>query len=275
MMTLRRTVLVLPLLLLAVLAAACQPHTILHYTSNGNFSGSTYTPGVDRFNLADVNSVGMANSLPSGVKGLVYIGQCGGVTQSFTNAVNPFIGNARVFGFYLMDEPDPTGRYSALCPPANLKAESDYIHFFFGSAKTFIIEMNLGASSAPTYAGGYTPGNSDIDLYGLDPYPCRSELNGCNDNIITLGVKAAESAGIPEADIVPVYQAFGGGTYTDDGGGQWIVPTAAQETAILNTWGPLVPTPVFDYAYSWGSQRYDQSLQGSTLLQQVFASHNS
>ena len=209
-----------------MLAAACQPSTNLHYTSNGNFSGSTYTPAWDRFNLADVSSVGMVNSLPSGVKGLVYIGQCSGVTPSFTNAVQPFLGNARVFGFYLMDEPDPTGRYSALCPPANLKAESDYIHYFFGSAKTFIIEMNLGASSAPTYAGGYTPGNSDIDLYGLDPYPCRSELNGCNDNIITLAVKAAESAGIPEADIVPVYQAFGGGYFADDGGGQWILPTA-------------------------------------------------
>ena len=53
-----------------------------------------------------------------------------GVTPSFTNVVQPFLGNARVFGFYLMDEPDPTGRYSALCPPANLKAESDYIHYF-------------------------------------------------------------------------------------------------------------------------------------------------
>jgi hypothetical protein len=274
-MSLRRTVLVLPLLLLAALAAACQPHTNLHYTSNGNFSGSTYTPAADRFNLADVSSVGMVNTLPSGVKGLVYIGQCSGVTPAFTNAVQPFIGNARVFGFYLMDEPDPTGRYYALCPPANLKAESDYIHYFFGSAKTFIIEMNLGASSAPTYAGGYTPRNSDIDLYGLNPYPCRSELNGCNDNIINLAVKAAESAGILEADIVPVYQTFGGGFFADDGGGHWILPTAQQETDILNTWGPLVPTPVFDYAYSWGSQRYDQPLQGSTSLQQVFVSHNS
>jgi hypothetical protein len=100
-------------------------------------------------------------------------------------------------------------------------------------------------------------------------------LNGCNDNIINLAVNAAESAGIPEADIVPVYQAFGGGYFTDDGGGQWILPTAQQETDILNTWGPLVPTPVFDYTYSWGSQRYDQSLQGSTSLQQVFAGHNS
>jgi hypothetical protein len=78
------------------------------------------------------------------------------------------------------------------------------------------------------------------------PPPCHRELKGCNDNIINLAVKAAESAGIPEADIVPAYQAFRRGTHTEDGRGHWIVPTAAQETAVLNTWGPLVPVPVFD-----------------------------
>jgi hypothetical protein len=270
MMTLRRTVLVLPLLLLAVLAAACQPSTNLHYTSNGNFSGSTYLPGVDGFNLADVSSVSVVNELPAGVKGLVYLGLCTGATTAFTSAVQPFIGNPNVYGFYVLDEPDPS-----TCPAANVKAESDWIHAYDPGTKTFILEENLDASSSPSYVGGYTPANSDIDLYGLNAYPCRSELNGCNDNIINLTVKAAESAGIPEADIVPVYQAFGGGTYTDDGGGHWILPTATQETAILNTWGSLVPTPVFDYAYSWGSQRNDQPLQGSTSLQQVFASHNS
>ena len=135
--------------------------------------------------------------------------------------------------------------------------------------------MNLGASSAPTYAGGYTPRNSDIDLYGLDPYPCRSELNGCNDNIITLAVKAAESAGIPEADIVPVYQAFGGGFFADDGGGQWILPLPRKRRPSSTPGGRSFPPRSSTTPTPWGSQRYDQSLQGSTSLQQVFASHNS
>ena len=73
---------------------------------------------------------------------------------------------------------------------------------------------------------------------------------------------------------MPVYQAFGGGTWVDDGGGSYQLPTAAQEAHILSTWASLVPTPVFDYAYSWGSQRSDQSLNASSALQQVLLAHN-
>ena len=49
-----------------------------------------------------------ANALPSGVKGLVYLGLCTGVTSAFTTAVQPYVGNQKVFGFYLMDEPNPS-----------------------------------------------------------------------------------------------------------------------------------------------------------------------
>jgi hypothetical protein len=89
-----------------------------------------------------------------------------------------------------------------------------------------------------------------------------------------LAVTAAESEGIPLADIVPVYEAFGGGTWVDDGGGSYQLPTAAQESEILSTWASLVPTPVFDYAYSWGVQDGDLSLSGSPSLQSVFLAHN-
>src|SRR5439155_6867828 len=60
----------------------------------------------------------------------------------------------------------------------------------------------------------------------------------------------------------------------DDGGGQYTLPTSSQEQQILATWAAVVPTPVFDYAYSWGSQSSDQALEGSTPLQAVFAAHN-
>jgi hypothetical protein len=94
--------------------------------------------------------------------------------------------------------------------------------------------------------GGYTPGNSDIDYYGLDPYPCRDDtypvpLDGCNYNFITLAVTAAEKAGLPQADIVPVYQAFGGGSSGDDDNGSYILPTASQEQQIMSTWSGLIP----------------------------------
>jgi hypothetical protein len=257
------------------LASSLGPSTTLHYTANGNFSTSgVYLPGTDGFNVADVESPSAMGELPTGVKALVWLGLCNGADQTFTTTVQPYVGDSKVFGFYLMDEPDPTGKYSALCLPANLKAESDWIHTNDPLAKTFIIEMNLGATSNPTYTGGYNPADSDIDLYGLDPYPCRTELNGCDYTYITKGVAAAESIGIPQTDIVPVYETFGGGTWTDDGGGQYLLPSASQEDQVLSTWAGVVPEPVFDYAYSWGSQRADTALGTVPSLQAVFAAHN-
>src|SRR5437016_5281646 len=43
----------------------------------------------------------------------------------------------------------------------------------------------------------------------------------------------------------------------------------------MSTWAPLVPNPVFDYAYSWGTQSSDQALEGSTALRAVFSAHNA
>jgi hypothetical protein len=266
--------------LLAVAFTACQPSTALHFTANGNFNGSTYLPGAYGFNLAEVGSNEQAAAVPSGVKGLVWLGTCNGADASFESTIDTYKGDANVYGFYVMDEPNPN-----TCPAANLKAESDYIHSAIPGAKSFIIEEDLSSSNHPTYQGnsyapmgGYNPANSDIDLYGLDPYPCRSENPAtapCAYDWINLAVTAAEAEGIPLADIVPVYQAFGGGTELDDGGGSYQLPTPAQETQILNQWGSVVPTPAFDYAYSWGSQNGDTALGTVPGLQAVFAKHNA
>jgi Phosphoesterase family len=245
------------------------PGSTLHYTANGNLSGGTYTPGADGFNVADVGSASQAATLPSGVQGLVYIGTCKGATSAFKKAAK---SNAKVYGFYLMDEPDPSS-----CSRTHLKAESDWIHANDPGAKTFIVLQNLGATSNPTYAHSYNPANTHIDLFGLDPYPCRTELgNSCDDNWIGLAVAAAEAEGVPVADIVPVFQAFGGGSYGDDGGGKYLMPSADQETAIMQAWAAVVPFPALDYAYSWGSQNGDTSLAlASSALHTVFATHNA
>src|SRR5207249_3384244 len=113
-----------------------------------------------------------------------------------------------------------------------------------------------------------------IDLYGLDPYPCRTELTSCDYSMITKAVSAATTSGIPLANLVPVFQAFGGGSWIDDSGGSYRLPTATEENQILATWAAVVPSPVVDYAYSWGSQNGDTALESSTELQQVFAVHN-
>jgi hypothetical protein len=182
-----------------------QPITPLHYAPNGNIVDGQYAPGADGFNLADVSSASELSELPAGVKALVWLGMTGGVTASFESAVTSFIGQSNVYGFYLADEPD-----AGLA--ANLKAESDWIHANFPGVKTFMVEQNLGSNTSPVFA--YTPANTDIDLFGLDPYPVQTNVpNNLDYGIIPLAVSVAEADGIPQSAIVPIYQAFGGGIF--------------------------------------------------------------
>ena len=257
----------------AAQSCASAPVTSLHYAAgvgatNGNGGGLG-------FNIVDISSVDEANALPAGIKGLVWIGTCNGADSTFVSTMQPFVGNPNVYGFYLMDEPDPTGQWTTLCPVANLQAESDWVHANIPGTKTFIVLLNLGSSASPDYTGSYNPANSGIDLYGVDPYPCRTDLNGCDYTMISAAVPAVTKVGIPVSAIVPVYQSFGGGGWTDDTGGAYLVPTPAQEAQIFATWAPLVPTPEFDYVYAWYSQNGDTALSGSPQLQPVFAAHNS
>lgn len=253
--------------------AVSSPVTRLHYTPNGNFGQSgQYLPGADGFNLADVKaySKGALDSLPAGVRGLVWLGDCAGATASFRSTVDAFAGDPKLFGFYVMDEPVPS-----TCPAANLLAEDNWIHTHVPGAKTFTILENLGPHTSPTFAGSYTPQNSGLDLVGLDPYPVRSELRSPDYAEIGRYVRMAEARGWPRASMVPVYQTFGGGNYPDDANGYWVLPTVAQERQILANWAAAIPNPKFDYAYSWGSQEGDTALSQSPALRAVFAAKNA
>lgn len=246
------------------------PATSLHFTANGNLSASgEYVPQLDGFNLADVSSLAEVNALPMGVQGLVWLGTCAGATSSFDSTVDAFVGNAKLFGFYVMDEPDISS-----CSAANLKAEDDWIHSHVPGARAFAVLENQSAAVDPSY-GWYTPVNSDLDLVGLDPYPVRSELSSPDFAEISLRVSAATAAGWAVSSLVPVYQTFGGGTDSDDAGGHWVLPTAPQEDTILADWAAVVPTPVFDYAYSWGAQDSDVALSQVAPLQAIFLAKNT
>ena len=246
------------------------PSTGLHYAPNGNFGSSgSYLPAAAGFDLADVSSIGQVDELPSADRALVYLGLCGGANATFTRVARPFVADPKVYGFYLMDEPDPTGRYGPLCTPAHLKAEADWVHTNDPGTVTFIVLMNLGTPKVPDYMKSYNSADTDVDYFGLDPYPCTKALDGCVDSVIGAAVTAAEAAGITPAQMIPVYQAFGGGGYA-----QWTLPTAAQERALLATWATLTPTPAFDVAYSWGVQDGDRALVNTAALRQVFLALN-
>lgn len=256
------------------------PDTPLHYAPNANFGPDTaFLPGAAQFNLADVDSLHRLEALPKGVRGLVWVGQCKGVDAAFIDAVSPYLGNPRVFGFYLMDDPDPRialagGMPRPSCPAANLRAESDWIHDHAPDAKTFIVLMNMGSFAEPSFQYTYEPENSHVDLYGLAAYPCRSGVSDCDYDVIDRYVRAAEAGGIPRPKIVPIYQAFGEGGWITDDGGRYTLPSRRQAEQILARWRKLVELPAFDFAYSWGSQKSDRALQQSPDLQTVFRRHN-
>ena len=253
---------------------------VLHYAPNNNFGpNGDYLPGRLGFNLADVNTVDQINGLEAGVKGLVWIGQCSGVDIKFLRTVQPYARSQKLFGFYLMDDPDPrdvsaAAKLAPRCAAEDLRAESDWIRTNIPGALTLIVLMNMSSSKTPSFDGTYNPANSHVDLFGLSPYPCRTELNGCEYEMIDRYVTAAESWGVPRSRMVPIYQAFGGGEWRDDGGGQYVLPRPDQERQILARWRALVEAPILDMAYSWGSQKTDVALETATDLKGVFSLHN-
>ncbi|UVK49466.1 hypothetical protein BPNPMPFG_008110 (plasmid) [Mesorhizobium sp. AR07] len=243
----------------------------LHYASGGS-AAEVATAG---FNLVDVQSVEQLNALPAGMKGLVWLNEVNGASSSFIQKVTPFLGKPKLFGFFLADEPDPTGKWGTYATAANLKAESDWIHSHVPGAKTFITMMDVGSSANPDFSNTYNPANSHIDYYGLDPYPVRTGTSTVDYNMIDRTVAAAVASGVPVSQIVPVYQTFGGGKFTTDTGGQYVVPTTSQMQTMVDHWATLVQSPAFDYAYAWGSQQGDTALGNSPALQAFFLQHNA
>jgi hypothetical protein len=246
----------------------------LRYAPNENFEDATYLPGLSGFNLADVSIPAELDLLPEGVQALVWVGMCDGVTERFRERVEPFLGRHEVFGYYLTDEPDPTGKWSRLCTAESLREQSDWIHDRSPQSKTFIVLMNLGSAALPSYQGAYTNEKSHVDLVGINPYPCRSELNGCDFGSIHRTVKAAEAAGYTRDQMVPVFQTFGEGDFETDGGGRYLLPTASQLEAMLSIWRRLLPGPEFEFSYSWGVQANTEALATTPDLRSVMLRHN-
>jgi hypothetical protein len=259
---------------LASVAGACAQ--TWHFASNGNFDGSArFAPARAGFNLADVSRPQQLDNLPPGTLGLVWIGRCDGADAAFKAQIESFAEHPKLFGFYLMDDPDPTGRWRERCQGANLRAESDWIHARVPKARTFIALMNMGNARAPAFPAEYAPERSHVDLFSVAPYPCRVSSPDCDYDMIGRFVRAAEAAGIPISQIVPTYQAFGGGRWRpSDGAGDYRLPNAAEMETMFQKWKSLVASPEMDFAYSWGRQRNDEALECAPDLQRAFLRHN-
>jgi hypothetical protein len=246
-----------------------------HFAANGNFDETgRFAPAAAGFDIADVASAAQLETLPPAVKGLMWIGLCDGVDAKFVERAGSALGSRKLFGFYLMDDPDPSGRWREACSPDALRAEADWIHLHRADALVFVGLMNIGDAKSPAFDQSLRPERTHIDLFGVAPYPCRSEWPDCDDAMIGRFVAAARRAGIPDKAIVPIYQTFGGGNWRTDSGGRYRMPRPDELKRMFRSWTELTPAPVFDFAYSWGPQRSDDALGGSPALQSVFGEHN-
>ncbi|GAA2596066.1 hypothetical protein SMC26_01105 [Actinomadura fulvescens] len=231
-------------------AADATPGTTLHIALNttpGDY------PRLRRlgYDLADVkpDDGGLA-ALPAGMRALLWVGnfQCDAFElpyDAFTAAVRKYSGHPKVYGWYLSDEPDP-----GTCPKiaGDIRRRADYVRRHAPGQVTFISLTDFPMKPV-------TPKKVNVDLVGLDPYPCKGAATAraeCNVDAIDRMVRMADEAGIPRRVIVPVFQAFG--TECSKGPRNYWLPTADQFRQLLRRWDRLVPRPPLDIAYSWGHQ---------------------
>lgn len=257
------------------------------------------------FNLFDVtgsktnpaDTLAIVNDLPEGTMALVWLGNLGnappgqdcpapGFSDAEFKAVVDILANSpKVFGYNLADEPHPTA-----CPEAAniIKVRSDYIHTNAPGQKSYITIQD-GSNMCPASEGceynALRPEITHVDLIGIDPYPCHFNNTGqpvkCDISKISERVQTAQANGIPVSAIVPVFQAFGQEGRLDGKSIYYRTPTTKEFQDMLNLWASLVPTPAFDFAYTWGIQCNEsscpapQTLKNHPELQILIKQHNS
>ena len=257
------------------------------------------------FNLFDItgsktnpaSTLAIVNDLPEGTQALVWLGNLGNApkgqscpTPGFSDAefmaqVDLLANNPKVLGYNLADEPHPS-----TCPESvnAIKTRSDYIHTYAPEQKAYITILD-GSNMCPVSEGceyrALRPEITHVDLIGIDPYPCHFDNTGqpvaCDTSKISQRVQSAIANGIPVSAIVPVFHAFGQEGRLDGKSIYYRTPTTTEFQEMLNLWKSLVPNPVFDFAYTWGTQctpsscPAPQSLKNHPELQLLIKQHNS
>jgi IPT/TIG domain len=274
----------------------------LHYAVNvGSDIPAAAALGFDLFDVSGspsnpqaINAV--VDALPPGGLALVWAGSLDSGTlggscpapgftyAQFTAQVDALKDNPRVYGYYVSDEPHPS-----VCPDAaaDIKARADYIHAVAPAQKAFIVVVDgstsCGGQPGCEY-GALAPAYTDVDLVGVDQYPCHYDVNGnpvpCDDTAIVDKFDLAVANGVPAGAIVPVFQAFGQAGRTDGGTVYYRMPSAAELDAIMSTWSGLTSGPEFDYFYSFGVQcspsscSAPQAIVNTPDVQPTVAAHN-
>jgi hypothetical protein len=232
------------------------------------------------------------DALPAGVRALIWVGNLDnsncttpGYSDAQYQALVDALGNdPKVYGWYISDEPHPLTCTNAV---SDIRGRADYLHAHSSFQKAFIVVVDgshrCGIDLGCEYRA-LQPANTDVDLVGLDPYPCHYGSSGnpvpCNYGLISTRVSLALANGTPLAAIVPLIQTFGQEGRTS-GSVYYRTPSPDELSTILSTWAAAVPAPPFEYAYSFGTQCSStscpapQALDNHPELQPIMRAHNS
>ena len=140
-----------------------------------------------------------------GLKGFIYLGGYSNETCTFRRSdawvrshVAPIAGHPGVGAYFIDDEPN-----AAACPraPAQMKARSDLVKSIDPRPPTFIVIYRI--EQFKLFAGV-------TDIIGLDRYPCKVRLAGCDYSVIDEQAAEADRLGIRYWGVI---QAWGDGWY--------------------------------------------------------------
>lgn len=223
-----------------------------HYAAN--LRGDYVNAAAVGFNLMDVGNKATMDSLPDGVRGLMWVGNGYNTTCSWaiddatlTSIVTACRNDPKFCNiYYISDEP-----HHSVCPdgPAALASRTALIKSLDPGARTFAIIQD--GSSHP---GEFQAFANTIDYIGVDPYPFNANnIGGADLTSVRDRINTALQY-IPANRLVPVFQTFGQECATV--AQYYRMPTAAELTALLAIYDELIPRSgrPFDFCYTWSAQ---------------------
>jgi Calcineurin-like phosphoesterase len=201
------------------------------------------------WNLIDVGSKDAADALPSGTRGLIWVGDYNNSTCSWeiadstlTSELQRMIGDAKIFGYFISDEPNP---YACPNAPTQHRARSDLIHSIDPAKPTVIVLDSNGFTGMGSHdAIDQIPLWKGTATYiGLDPYVCYSWSSTCDYARIDANIRAANRAHLRYWGVV---QAF------NDGSWRW--PTASEARHMLRQWSRSRESGYMVFAWRWAGR---------------------
>jgi chitodextrinase len=193
-----------------------------------------------------------------GLKAMIWLGGYDNSTCSFVKSdewvrthVSEIAGHPAVAAYFVDDEPN-----AASCPnaPTQMKARSDLVKSIDPSAITFLVDYKI--DQLALWAG-------TVDVIGLDKYPCKLKIDGCDFTGVDQLIAEADRLGIRYWGVI---QAFGDDYYK--------LPTAEELHTQFDRWRNTNMEGYLVFAWRYPDDHPENWLANHPELQAQLATEN-